>query len=530
MIARLDRLLFNNAWEDIFPISGLLPLSSNISDHCPLLLSCSCDKPKYRHFCFENFWVKLPGFIETVQEAWQEEVLSRDAMVVLSVKMQRTAKALRSWGQRKQSSMCIQFQIANEVILRLDSAQEARSLSDDERRLRAFLKGKCLALASLERVRLRQRAKVRDLKEGDANSKYIHMKANGRRRKHQIPYLRDGPRTVSSLENKLRLAREFYSSLMGTPAQVRSFLKLDLLDINSLPPDLASGLEGPFTENEVKQVIMDMPSDKAPGPDGFSGLFYKVCWDIISKDFMEIMFELHRSNFASFGRLNSSIITLLPKKECSLEVADFRPFNLIHGVAKIFAKVLAVCLAPLLLALVSKVQNALIGGRSMHENFKFVCNTAKVLHKRKTTVVLMKIDISKAFDTLSWEFIIQILIRRGFRLRWCSWICGLLRTASSSVLINGETCEPFSLGSGVRQGDSLSPALFILAMDSLQAMISWAVQNNMLSSLGLNPKVPRASFFADDAILFFKPCPSDLQVISAILKLFGESSGLRINL
>lgn len=142
----------------------------------------------------------------------------------------------------------------------------------------------------------------------------------------------------------------------------------------------------------------------------------------------------------------------------------------------------------------------------------------------------MKIDISKAFDTLSWEFIIQFLIRRGFGRRWCSWICGLLRTASSSVLVNGETCEPFPLGCGVRQGDPLSPALFILAMDTLQAVLLWAVQNKLLSDLSLPPSIPRASFFADDAIIFFRPCSRDMEVISAILRLFGEATGLRINM
>ena len=75
--------------------------------------------------------------------------------------------------------MNLQFQIANELILRLDGAREFRSLSREERLLKAFLKGKCLALASLERIRLCQRDRVRDLKEGDANSKYFHMKANG---------------------------------------------------------------------------------------------------------------------------------------------------------------------------------------------------------------------------------------------------------------------------------------------------------------------------------------------------------------
>ena len=142
------------------------------------------------------------------------------------------------------------------------------------------------------------------------------------------------------------MVRDFYSCLMGAPARLQSSLKLQQLNLHSLPPDLANGLEATFTDTEVKQVIMEMPSDRAPGTDGFSGLFYKVCWDIIGKDFMAVMHELHRSNFNSVGRLNSSIITLLPKKECSLQVADFKHINLIHGAANFFAKLLVVCLAP----------------------------------------------------------------------------------------------------------------------------------------------------------------------------------------
>jgi hypothetical protein len=98
-----------------------------------------------------------------VKEAWQSEVVFDDPIVVFDAKLRRIAKALRQWGQKIQSANNIAFQVANEVILRLDKAMDFRRLSTDERRLRSFLKGKCLALASLERVRLRHRARVHDL-------------------------------------------------------------------------------------------------------------------------------------------------------------------------------------------------------------------------------------------------------------------------------------------------------------------------------------------------------------------------------
>ena len=179
-------------------------------------------------------------------------------------------------------------------------------------------------------------------------------------------------------------------------------------------------LEAPFSREEIKNVLDEMPSDRAPGPDGFSGLFYKTCWEIIADDFMAAMDALHQGHFSSFSGLNTSIITLLPKKEGSMQITDFRPINLIHGVAKIFAKVLATRLALLLPSIISRAQSAFVTKRSIHENFKFVRNAARALHQKKQPSVLMKIDISKAFDSLSWEFLLETLKIRGFGNKWCS--------------------------------------------------------------------------------------------------------------
>jgi hypothetical protein len=114
----------------------------------------------------------------------------------------------------------------------------------------------------------------------------------------------------------------------------------------------------------------------------------------------------------------------------------------------------------------------------------------------------MKIDISKAFDTLSWEFLMEMLRRRGFGRTFCTWLCGTLRSAYTRVMINGALGAPIQLARGVRQGDPLSPTLYILAMDSLHAIIQWAVDHGLLAELGLHRTVPRASIYADDAVLF----------------------------
>jgi hypothetical protein len=282
-MARLDRFVYNPDWEDLYPISDLTALSTNISDHCPLLMTCSSSRPRSFRFHFENFWPKFPGFMEVVQNSWASAEPDGDPLKKLDAKLTATAKALRSWGQRKQSHLSLLFQIANEVILRLDEARELRPLSDGERRLRAFLKGKCLALASLERTRLRQRARIRDIREGDANSKYFHMKANARRRKHMIPILRHNDQTATSIDDKLELASEYFAGIFGSVAVRNPALNLNAVNLPSLSAIQARELEAPFSREEVRKVVMEMPSDRAPGPDGFSGLFFRLAWALSRK-------------------------------------------------------------------------------------------------------------------------------------------------------------------------------------------------------------------------------------------------------
>jgi hypothetical protein len=251
---------------------------------------------------------------------------------------------------------------------------------------------------------------------------------------------------------------------------------------------------------------------------------------VIGDDIVAALEHLHKGQFRSFRRLNSSILILLHKKENPMEIKDYRPINLIHGISKIFTKLLAARLAPLLPHLVSHAQSAFVQHRTIHENFKLVTNTAKFLHRKKKPAVLMKIDISKAFDTLSWEFLMEMLRRRGFGRIFCSWLCGTLRSAFTRVMINGTLGAPIQPARGVRQGDPLSPTLYILAMDSFRAIVQWAVDHGLLADLGLNKNVPRASIYADDAVLFFRPIAQDLEVIEVAFHLFSESSVLQINL
>src|ERR1041384_2198359 len=108
-----------------------------------------------------------------------------------------------------------------------------------------------------------------------------------------------------------------------------------------------------------------MPSDKAPGPDGFTGIFFKKCWDVIKHDIMRVIHLFDSLHTANLHWLNSANVVLLPKKEGAEGIADYRPISLIHGIAKIIAKVLSMRLAPHMNDLVSNAQSAFIKRRSI---------------------------------------------------------------------------------------------------------------------------------------------------------------------
>lgn len=169
-------------------------------------------------------------------------------------------------------------------------------------------------------------------------------------------------------------------------------------------------------------------------------------------------------------------------------------------------------------------------GRSIHDNFRAVQQSCKLLHAKRTPTILLKVDIAKAFDTVSWEFLLEVMQHLGFGLRWRDWLSALLSTASTKVLLNGRPGRRICHARGLRQGDPLSPLLFVLVMEVLNHMILWLENNNFLTPLGAAAIKCRSSLYADDLVLFVVPQSSDLLAIHGILRAFASASGLSANL
>jgi hypothetical protein len=284
------------------------------------------------------------------------------------------------------------------------------------------------------------------------------------------------------------------------------------------------------TEEEVWHTIRSLPSDKALGSDGYTGRFYKKVWPIIKMDFMSALKKVWQGDASRLYLLNSAYVTLLPKKSEAIEVKDFRPISLIHSFAKKFTKILANRLAPKLPDLVSVNQSAFVKGRSIDDNFVMVQQTAKAIYGQKLSRILLKLDIGKTFDSVSWTFLFEVLRHLGFGPLWCGIISRVLSSSTTRVLVNGEPGDIIHHRRGLRQGDPLSAMLFIIVMDVLNSLILKAQDLGLLHPLLWRGRGQHISLYADDVVLFLKPERDELNMLKEILRIFGEATGLVANI
>ena len=465
--------------------------------------------------------------MEAVERGWKCPDSITDPFQRVDALLKNTARELQSWSRRRIGQIKLQLLVAKEVVFQFDRAQDRRQLSPEEHQLRKEMKCKCLGLASLERTITRLRSRITYLREGDANTKFFHLHSSYRTKRKFISKLEDGTSLALAHDEKANLLHQHFSANLGAVPERSSTIDLQALGVQAAN---LQHLEYPFSEEEVWATIKALPADKSPGPDGFTAEFYKSAWPIIKMDILAAFGAFYLTNRTQLQRLNGALIMLLPKCQDPKRPGDYRPISLIHSFGKLVAKCLANRLAPELDNLVGVNQSAFIKKRSIHDNFKFVEQAARLLHRKRKPALLLKLDISKAFDTVSWPFLLQVLEALGFGIRWRDWIASLVSTASTRVLLNGDPGNLICNARGLRQGDPLSPMLFILVMEMLQRLFQRAASLGILSPPASQVIQHQCSLYADDVVLFVNPAAQDMITTKEILALFGDASGLHTNL
>ncbi|KAJ0693348.1 putative RNA-directed DNA polymerase [Helianthus annuus] len=301
--------------------------------------------------------------------------------------------------------------------------------------------------------------------------------------------------------------------------------------IGELSDEDANGLVKPFSEKEIKDAVFNCWSDKAPGPDGFNFRFIKRFWSLFVDDFVAVL-----QNFATPGSISrgvsSSFVTLIPKVNDPVNLGEYRPITLIGVISKVISKILANRIKVVMGTITSETQSAFLTGRYILDGpliISEIFSWAKTLGKE---LFLFKIDFEKAYDNVNWGFLLSIMRQMNFPQVWCKWIKGILLSARSSILVNGSPTFEFNCEKGIRQGDPLSPFLFIIVMEALSCMIRKACNSGAFDGVRLPNGGPTVShlLYADDAMVMRDWSDFNFKALRRILRLFHMCSGLRINL
>ncbi|GKV40106.1 hypothetical protein SLEP1_g47777 [Rubroshorea leprosula] len=273
----------------------------------------------------------------------------------------------------------------------------------------------------------------------------------------------------------------FTSKYTGPNSSILSALQ------GRVSPMMVNNLDRDFTSYEVLVALKQIHSSKAPGPDGMNANFYKNYWHIIGGDIISAALDF-LNNGIMVRDVNLTHIVLIPKVKSPSSMKDFRPISLCNVLYKIISKVLTNRLKSILPHIISNNQSAFVPGRLIYDNIMVAFEAIHHLKNKKVGRrghMAVKLDLSKAFDRVEWNFLEDTMRAMGFPEWWINHVMTCVRTVEYSVLINGCPTKKFTPSRGIRQGDPLSPFLFLLCAEGLSALLSRAISRGDLKGLTL---------------------------------------------
>lgn len=277
------------------------------------------------------------------------------------------------------------------------------------------------------------------------------------------------------------------------------------------------------SNDEIKQAVFSLNNDSAPGPDGFGSCFYQIYWDIVKEDVIKAVLQFFNTGWI-LPNFNANTLILIPKTQNADSMDQFRPIAMANFKFKIISKILADRLAQIMPNIVSQEQRGFIQGRNIKDCVCLASEAINMLDQKSFGGNLaFKVDISKAFDTLNWKFLLKVLKQFGFSETFCNWIDAILQSAKLSICINGSQQGYFSCSRGVRQGDPLSPLLFCLAEDVLSRSLTKLVEQGKLKQMRgtRNCLVPSHILYADDIMIFCNGKKSCMQALMHLFTMYG---------
>ena len=530
---RLDRAVANDGWREKYQASTVTHLFSHASDHRPLVLQTKSDWRVHNKgpqaFKFEESWLMWDDSEKMVLESWNKDESAQSGMHNIKERIRNCGSELLAWVSSKTHPDA-------EEIKKLQKQVEELSMAEQtEENKTEFL----AASKKLDDILLRQEiywaqhSRIAWLKHGDKNTKFFHSKASQRRRRNMIHGVRDQQNIwVDEVEDIANVATNYFENLFSLGSCDRMEECLEVVQ-HKVTPNMKEILSRDYSAEEIKAALFQMGPTKAPGPYGMNAIFYQKFWHIVGDDVIAAVLDFLNSGNMNF-ELNYTNIVLIPRNKSPERMSDYRPISLCNIIYKIIFKIMANRLKHILPNLISLTQSAFVPGRLITDNVLVAYETLHSMHckkKGKKGALGLKLDISKACDRVKWAFLEKIMYKLGFPEAWIERVMSCVSTLSFLVCINGKAYDNIIPTRGLRQGDPLSPYLFLLCAKRFTALLTRAKEEGRLHGVSLCRRAPRIThlLFADDSLLFCQANQEEVQCITDTVQLYAASSGQCIN-
>ena len=322
---------------------------------------------------------------------------------------------------------------------------------------------------------------------------------------------------------------DYYTDLYTSKSTSESEIINAFLDKCKLPRlgvEDCRSLNAELTIKEVQSAITSLKGNKSPGPDGLPGESYKTYGEKLSPYLLKV-FKHAQESGALPPTLTEAVITVIHKKgKDPQEVGAYRPISLLNVDGKLFAKVLANRLGPLLEGLVHPDQTGFVSNRNSTFILRRLFNIMYTKREPHSDLVILALDAEKAFDQIEWQYLFEVLNRFNLGDGFLSLIKLIYKNPTAQILTNRTLSSPFKLCRGTRQGCPLSPLIFALAIEPLAQSIRLDPQ---IHGYTTKKTINKISLYADDILLYLTRPQMTIPVLLDKINLFGTFAGYRIN-
>ena len=368
-------------------------------------------------------------------------------------KIEKCSKDLEWWEKKVFGNVRRELEEKKKMLAKIKAETMRRGDNSQLRELKVEIHD----LMDKETLMWSQRSRVLWLKNGDRNSKFFHKKATQRFKKNSILGIEDKRGNWQEQPEVIEdIIVEYFAELFTTRNSVIEEGSLSFIP-RLVTDEINEQLMGEFMEWEIQKALDQMAPLKAPGPDGMPPLFYQHFWGIMNREVTSTILAWLNSSKLPYP-INHTFVTLIPKVKNLVLVSQYRLISLCNVLYKIFSKVLANRLKKFMLDLITEHQYAFAKNKLISDN---VLVAFKTLHCMKshnsgqTGFIALKLDMSKAYDRVEWNYLQKLMEKMGFCSRWISLIMECFRTISYSILVNDDPKGLINPTQGIRQGNPI---------------------------------------------------------------------------